>query len=298
MRKTVEKEALRPAASLRFLYGTRAGGLLLRLFVSRFVSRAAGKILDSRFSRVFIRGYVRRHGIDLSLYEKEEYRSFNAFFTRRIRPELRPFDFSPRAFVSPCDAKLSVYTVDEGGRYEIKGFSYTAGEFLRDKALAERFRGGYCFVFRLGVEDYHRYFYIDDGVKGENVFIPGKLHTVQPAALEKRRVFAENCREYTAIRTAHFGCVVQAEVGAMMVGRIVNRDGAGTCKRGQEKGRFEFGGSTVVLFVGKDRVIPDAELLENTKRGAETVVRCGERLGCAPLPPDDRKTEADEISGR
>ena len=151
---------------------------------------------------------------------------------------------------------------------------------MRDKALAERFRGGYCFVFRLGVEDYHRYFYIDDGVKGENVFIPGKLHTVQPAALEKRRVFAENCREYTAIRTAHFGCVVQAEVGAMMVGRIVNRDGAGTCKRGQEKGRFEFGGSTVVLFVGKDRVIPDAELLENTKRGAETGVWCGERLGC------------------
>ena len=81
-------------------------------------------------------------------------------------------------------------------------------------------------MFRLTVEDYHRYFYIDGGSKGENVFIEGRLHTVQPIALEHRRVFTENCREYTVLHTENFGDVTQVEVGAMMVGRIVNNQGA------------------------------------------------------------------------
>lgn len=185
MREVLKKEALRPAASLRFLYGSRLGGLFLRLLVCRPVSKVVGCFLDSRFSRILIRRYVRKHKIDMSLYEKENYKSFNAFFTRRIRSELRPFDHSPEAFVSPCDAKLSVFSVDEGSRFEIKGFSYSVESLLRNKALANRYRGGQCLVFRLTVEDYHRYFYIDDGIKGENVFIRGKLHTVQPAALGK-----------------------------------------------------------------------------------------------------------------
>ena len=294
MREIIKKEALRPAASLRFLYGTGPGRCLLGILCSRRLSQAVGKFLDSRFSKVFIRGFIRRNRIDMSQYEQTSYRSFNDFFTRRIRPECRPFDFSPEAFVSPCDAKLSVFPVDEGSRFEIKGFSYSVEELLKDKTLAEKYEGGLCFVFRLGVEDYHRYFYIDDGVKGENVFIPGKLHTVQPAALEKRRVFAENCREYTSMQTEHFGLVTQTEVGAMMVGRIVNNDGAGECRRGKEKGRFEFGGSTVVLLVEKDRVTPDEELVENTRRGDETAVKCGERLGVASRPAAPEGAQAPE----
>lgn len=158
MREVLKKEALRPAASLRFLYGSRLGGLFLRLLVCRPVSKVVGCFLDSRFSRILIRRYVRKHKIDMSLYEKENYKSFNAFFTRHIRSELRPFDLSPEAFVSPCDAKLSVFPVDEGSRFEIKGFSYSVESLLRNKALANRYRGGQCLVFRLTVEDYHRYF--------------------------------------------------------------------------------------------------------------------------------------------
>ena len=133
------------------------------------------------------------------------------------------------------------------------------------------------------MEDYHRYFYLDDCEKGENVFLKGRLHTVQPYALEKRRVFTENCREYTVLHTANFGDVTQVEVGAMMVGRIVNNHGAGAFKRGEEKGRFEFGGSTIVLLVEKDKVSLDEEFFVNTANGDETVVRCGERIGVANI---------------
>ena len=96
------------------------------------------------------------------------------------------------------------------------------------------------------------------------------------------------------MQTEHFGLVTQTEVGAMMVGRIVNNDGAGECRRGKEKGRFEFGGSTVVLLVEKDRVTPDAELLENTRRGDETAVKCGERLGVAFRPAAPEGAQAPE----
>ena len=138
MREIIKKEALRPAASLRFLYGTGPGRCLLGILCSRRLSQAVGKFLDSRFSKVFIRGFIRRNRIDMSQYEQTSYRSFNDFFTRRIRPECRPFDFSPEAFVSPCDAKLSVFPVDEGSRFEVKGFSYSLGEVLKDKTPSEK----------------------------------------------------------------------------------------------------------------------------------------------------------------
>ena len=279
MRPIVKKKTLRPAASLRFLYEKKLGTPFLKLLTSRFVSRAVGRYLDGRLSKGLIKGYVKKHGIDMNEYLAEQYPSFNAFFTRRIRPELRPFDCSPEAFVSPCDGKLSVFPVEEGGKFEIKGFSYSAETLLRNAELAEKYRGGWCLVFRLTVEDYHRYFYIDGGSKGENVFIEGRLHTVQPIALEHRRVFTENCREYTVLHTENFGDVTQVEVGAMMVGRIVNNQGAGSFRRGEEKGRFEFGGSTIVLLVEREKVLLDEELIRNTLEDGETKVLCGERIG-------------------
>ena len=69
------------------------------------------------------------------------------------------------------------------------------------------------------------------------------------------------------------------EVGAAMVGRIVNAPGSRNVRRGEEKGRFEFGGSTVIVLLQKGRAILDADLLRNTAQDAETVVRLGERIG-------------------
>jgi len=270
-----------PPKSLKFLYGTKFGGLVLRLITARWVSRLAGFYLDRRISKIHIKKYIKRHGIDVEEYLPEKYRSFNAFFTRKIKPELRPFDSSAEAFVSPCDAKLTVYPAGEG-TFHVKGFDYSVDTLLKDSELANRFMGGFCLVFRLTVSDYHRYYFCDGGEIGNNYFIKGRLHTVQPAALEKRRVFTENCREITVLNTDRFGCIAQVEVGAMMVGRIVNDKKEGRFEFGEEKGRFEFGGSTVILLVEKDRIAIDPEILENTQNGLETCVKCGEKIGtCA-----------------
>lgn len=276
-----------PPKSLRFLYGSVFGAPILALMKARWVSKLAGKYLDSKLSRGKIKKYIKKHGIDMSQFIEEDYPSFNAFFTRRIRPELRPFDFEPTALVSPCDAKLSAYAITDGLTVSIKGFDYTIEKLIGDGDRAAEFGGGLCLVFRLTVTDYHRYFFFDGGCARDNKFIKGKLHTVQPVALQRRRVFTENCREVTFLDTDNFGTAAQIEVGAMMVGRIVNAVKSGRFERGTEKGMFEFGGSTVVLLLKKDVATIDAEFFTNTANDCETAVKCGEKIGSAII----RQTE-------
>ncbi len=278
MREICEKGGEAP--SVKFLYETKTGGLILRLITRRWLSRLVGAYLDSRLSKCLIKGYIKRHKIRMEDFIAEKYRSFNAFFTRKIRPDLRPFEHSPQSLCSPCDGKLTVLPVTEKGEFQVKGFSYTAESLLRNEPLARKFYGGVCLIFRLTVSDYHRYHYFDGGYREAGVFIKGRLHTVQPTALEKRRVFTENCREYTVLHTENFGESVQVEVGALMVGRIVNNSPQ-TFSRGEEKGRFEFGGSTIIVLLEKGKATVDGEILENSRLGYETIVKCGEKIGLA-----------------
>ncbi len=280
-RKWLTAAKTTPTKVQRFIYRRYIGALFLRVATSRVVSKAMGKYLDSRFSRRHIKKFIKRHEIDITQFEKSDYLSFNSFFTRVIKPELRPFDFEPQSFVAPCDGLLSVYEVTPESTLFIKGFTYTIGTLLKNEELGNNYRGGFCFVFRLTVKDYHRYFYFDECDKEENVFIKGRLHTVQHVALNARKVFTENCREYSVMHTKNFGDVIQVEVGALGVGRIVNYHGVGHFNRGEEKGRFEYGGSTIIVITQKDKIELDTELLENTANGLETIVRCGERIGTA-----------------
>ena len=265
--------------ALRFLYRTVPGRVLLRGLTKPAVSRVCGRYMDSRFSRRKIRGFARRSGIRLEDYRRREYNSFNDFFTRRIRPELRPVDFRPGDLIAPCDGALSAYRISADARFPIKGSTYSVSELLGGDPAAGRYDGGVCLVFRLDVSDYHRYCYLDDGVKGPNVYLPGRLNTVQPIALACRPVFVQNCREYTVMRTEHFGTVTEIEVGALLVGKIRNFHGPGRIRRGVEKGMFLYGGSTVVLLLERDAaVLPDA-LWRTTARGGETPVRYGQKIG-------------------
>jgi len=270
------------SGALRFLYRTVPGRVILAGLTRPAVSRACGRYMDSRFSRRKIRGFVRRSGIRLSDYRARDYCSFNDFFTRRIRPELRPIDCRPGSLIAPCDGKLSAYRITADARFPIKGSTYSVRELIGGNPVASRYDSGICLVFRLGVEDYHRYCYLDDGTKGENVFLPGRLHTVQPIALASYPVFVQNCREYTVMETEHFGIVTQIEVGAMLVGKIRNFHGVGRIRRGAEKGMFLYGGSTVVVLLEKDAAVLPGALWSATERGLETPVRYGQHIGEVP----------------
>lgn len=264
---------------LEWMYGTRPGRLLVKLMIRPGVSRAAGWLLDRRVSALAVRPFIRKNHICMDDFEQRRFRSFNDFFTRRVLPGKRPVDDAPGHLIAPCDSKLTVYDIQPDSRFRVKGTEYTLEGLLQSKELAETFLGGTLLLFRLTVGDYHRYTYIDSGFVTGSTRIPGVFHTVNPAAASRCPIYRENTREYSLLESLRFGTVLQMEVGAAMVGRIVNAPGSRNVRRGEEKGRFEFGGSTVIVLLQKGRAILDADLLRNTAQDAETVVRLGERIG-------------------
>lgn len=264
---------------LRFLYETNLGGRLLGLFIRPGFSALAGHFLSSPLSRPMIRPFVKKHGIPLEEYPPERYRSFNAFFTRKILPENRPLDPAPRHLIAPCDGYLTAAPIGPDAVFSVKGVSYTLAQLLQDPALAGRYQGGTLLLFRLTPADYHRYCYVSDGTVSVRTRIPGVFHTVDPTGAARQPVYRENTREYCLLETAEFGTILIMEVGALLVGRIVNHPAAGPVRRGQEKGYFQFGGSTVILLLEPGRLQLEDALLARSAGGRETPVRMGECVG-------------------
>lgn len=221
--------------------------------------------------------------ISLKECTAKQFISFNDFFVRKLKMDARPFSNAPQDFISPCDARLTVYPIHENGKFEIKNTEYTLEQLLRDRKLAKRYEGGTLFLFRLSVDDYHRYLFVDDGVCSTERRIEGVLHTVNPAANDFCPIYKENTRTYTLLQSANFGTLLQMEVGAMMVGKIVNENAgaARRVQRGEEKGYFAFGGSTVIVLAQKGSAVPEKRIWNYSRLGIETRVRQGETVGTA-----------------
>lgn len=266
------------SAGVNFLYHTAPGRALLQILIRPGVSKALGAFLDTGLSRHLVGPFVKSTKLDLSDYPDRIYASFNDFFTRTVKEGRRPVDMDPGTLVAPCDGKLTVYPITAEGLFDIKHSVYTVADLLRDEALAKEYEGGTCLIFRLTPDDFHRYSFMDDGSILRSEILPGVLHTVRPIAFRRYPVFSENAREFAVLETANFGKVIQMEVGALFVGRIVNRPLTKFVK-GQEKGKFEFGGSTVILLLQKGAAVIDEELLENTRNGFESIVRLGAPIG-------------------
>ncbi len=264
--------------AIRFLYRTYIGRCMLKIMIRPQFSNVAYRYLNSRFSKWLIRYYIRKHHIDMRPYEKKRYRSFNDFFTRKKKKRKKSLWVSSD-LISPCDGYLSVYRLDGACNIRIKNVVYSAAGLLHNAVLAGAYQDGYCLVFRLAPHNYHRYLYIDNGTVERYVKIPGVLHCVRPVACECFPVYVQNSREYTKIRTEHLGEIIQMEIGALLVGRIHNHNRGRQVYKGQEKGYFEFGGSTIVLLVEKGKVCFNHDLSQNIGTGKEIAVTAGEIIG-------------------
>lgn len=264
---------------LKLLYSTLIGRTVLKVLTIPCISKSAGYFLDSRPSSLLIDPFIRHNNINMSDYIPKRYKSFNEFFTRRIRPERRPIDLSEKSLISPADGRISVYKIRKHSVFSIKNTKYTLESILRNKEFAKEYENGYFIIVRLAVDNYHRYCNADNGKILAYRRIPGVLHTVNPIANDYFKIYKENSRAYSVIETENFGRIIQMEVGALLVGRIVNYRQHGILKKGQEKGKFEYGGSTVILIARDENVIIDNDLIVNTYAGYETLVKMGERIG-------------------
>ena len=266
---------------LEVIYGHALTRMLLRPFLSPAVSDICGKFLSTRLSRRIIPSFVKKNHIDLGIYEKQEFDSYNALFTRKIKAEQRPINEQKNILISPSDGKVTAYPITQKGRFWIKHTQYSAAQLLNDERLAERYMGVWIYVIRLTVDDYHRYCYVADGRKSRQRKIRGVLHTVNPVANDYYPIYKMNSREYCLLKTKELGTILLMEVGALMVGKINNHEeDSAQVKRGDEKGMFEFGGSTIVVMTEPGMAEPDKDIIHNTKAQAETLVKMGEPIGC------------------
>jgi len=268
--KQWETSSPTPCKALRFLYRTFPGRVALKVLTTPAVAKMGALFLNSPLSKGLIKGFIKKNNIQVSRYEEKKYRTYNEYFTRKQKESITENDTDPDHVNAPCDSRLSVYPIDGNSVFMIKDTPYTLADLLKNQTLADRFQGGYCFIYRLSVDDYHRYSYIDNGYCEPSIKIKGVLHTVQPIATEKYNIYKQNAREYTVQHTSRLGTVCYVEVGALMIGKIKNHHTEGyTATRSEEKGYFEYGGSTVVLLFEKDRIMPDPAILNASERGME-----------------------------
>ncbi len=278
-RATGEKvtESVMGDKALRFAYETLLGRTLWPvLFGSKAISAMLGRRYDSPRSRKAIASLASIPGCRAEEAEKplSEYSSFNEFFTRRLKPGSRT---AGDGVVSPADGRLMLYlAADADSPFPLKGatrslrtvFDGNAPDGLYDIA-----------VVRLAPVDYHRFHFPCDCRTPEPVrVVPGKYHSVNPIALLRYPdVDADNERQIVAC-DADFGRFWLVDVGAFGVGTIVQTYSGETHAKGDEKGYFKFGGSTVILIARAGALVFDDDLVHNSAEGLETRVLCGERI--------------------
>ncbi len=243
--------------------------ILTYITTSKLVSKLYGLYNGSFLSKKKINKFISDNNIDMNLYENKEYKSFNDFFIRK----LNKISFDKEAFISPCSGKLLVYKIEDNLKVNIKNVTYSLEELFNTDISS--YKDGYMFVYRLALNDYHRFHYIDDGKRLDRKIIKGRLHTVSDSS-RNYKVFKENEREYSILDLKHFGKVIYMEVGALLVGKIINYDYA-SFKRGEEKGYFLPGGSTIVIVCNNIKV--DKDILKYSSKDIETIVNVGDKVG-------------------
>ena len=272
---------------VRLLYGTWPGRLFSAVIAAPPFSRFYGWLQDRPSSSRKVGPFIEKFHIEMTDFLPEEgrppespYSTFNQFFTRRVTERARPFAGPPQ-FPAPCDARYFAYNgLNDSVSIPVKGSPFKAQTLVQNEQWNGYFEDGPGFVARLCPVDYHRYHFPDDGEVLDTWRIPGALHSVNPCALACREdIFMLNERQVTILETDHFGKLALVEVGATCVGKIEQTHTEKRFSRGDEKGMFLFGGSTVIVIGEKGRWEIDPQILENTAQGIETFLKMGRPLG-------------------
>ena len=246
-------------------------------------SRLYGWFFHQPFSRRQIDRFILQNRIDMSevVVPDGGFQTFNDFFIRRLKPGARPVAKDPGVLVAPADSRLKVLQLRNDTILQIKGVTLTLPQLLHNTSIPENFTDGLCLQYRLAPSDYHRFGYTEDGVQSPVRVVNGRLYSVSPLALRHMpAIWGRNHRHWCIIETRSMGPVLHIEVGATGVGSIVQRRlHGGYCVRGEEKGYFQMGGSTVLIILQPDRVKIDNDILRYSRKDIETLVRYGEPVG-------------------
>lgn len=263
------------------------------------VMHALTRVRGGAVTRSAMRAFIRHFGVNMGEAVEENpsaYATFNAFFTRALKPEARPVDGAVDAIVSPVDGTVNqAGPIRDGRIFQAKGHDYSLQELIGDDELAQPFVNGEFATLYLSPRDYHRIHMPCDGVLREMLHVPGRLFSVNGITTRNiPRLFARNERVVCVFDTP-IGRMAMVSVGAIFVGSIETiwageitppagrrirrwRYGPGepagevSLRKGEEMGRFNMG-STVILLTepGKvdwrDSLLPDARMRMGAKIG-------------------------------
>lgn len=258
-------------------------GLILtsNRWIQKIVSGAYGFYASTLFSRREIKPFIREHNIQMQDFEIPEggYRSFNDFFSRKLKKGKRSFEQkSSQVVLAPAEGRVYYHAINQRGETSlfVKGNSYTVRELIGEETDGL----GHAFVIRLCPVDYHRYHFGFSGAVLDSKKLGGCLFSVNPIALQKNhRIFWENYREVFKLISDEQKIIYQLEVGAICVGSMTqNKKKGDVFYCGEEKGTFLFGGSTCILLLPKE-FKPSSDIVENSRKGFETLLQVGSELG-------------------
>lgn len=286
--RTVKTERVYGEGYLRFAYENPAGRFFVWLAARRaFFSQWYGRKMSKTASSLRIMPFITEYDLDVDEFVKSpfDFKTFNEFFYRQLKPEARPIAGDERVAVFPADGRhLGFPNVDTVPGFYVKGFKFSLAELFGDAEEAKKFAGGAMLISRLCPVDYHRFHFPVSGVAGDWRLINGWLYSVSPVALRRNvRYLVENKRVVTLIETTEFGTVAMIEVGATNVGSIVQGYVPGReVKKGDEKGMFAFGGSCVITIFQQGRIRFADDLVKTSADYIELYAKMGDRLGEAP----------------
>jgi phosphatidylserine decarboxylase len=310
--RTLKNEQIYGEHWLRFAYENPVGRMFVwalarRAFFSRWYGwkmnitahREGGPALG-QLVRIMLGGtnstdrilpFITKYNIDVDEFEKSpfDFKTFNEFFFRALKPGARPIAPAANAAVFPADGRhLAFPGVDQADGFYVKGKKFTLAELLGEDALPEdqrvlarQFADGAMLISRLCPVDYHRFHFPAGGVPGDFRLINGWLYSVSPVALRINvRRLVQNKRVVTLVKSPEFGLVAMVEVGATNVGSIKQTFVPGRpVAKGDEKGFFAFGGSCVITIFQRGRIRFDDDIVAQSREHIETYARMGDRLG-------------------
>jgi phosphatidylserine decarboxylase len=272
---------------LRLAYENPVGRFAVWLLFRRaFFSWYYGRKMNDRTSDLMIIRFIGDYDINVSEFVKSpfDFKTFNEFFHRALKPESRPIAPGAGTAVLPADGRhLAFPDIDRADGFYVKGAKFTVEELLGDAELAGRLTGGSMLISRLCPSDYHRFHFPVAGIPSGPRLVKGSLYSVSPIALRRNILYlVRNKRFVTLVESTMFGTVVMVEVGATNVGSIVQSFVPGRpVLKGEEKGMFAFGGSCVITLFPRSRIVFDADIVDQSASCTETYARMGDRLGLA-----------------
>lgn len=287
-KKQVEK--VYGQSALNFLYGPSPLSCLLGtpvrhlLAKTPWISSLVGYYQRLPWSQKKIIPFIQNFGVDPSefLNSIETFHSFNDFFIRKLKPDSRPIAAGDNVAIIPADGRyLFIPRIDQAEGFVVKGQKFDLCSLLQNETLAKAYAQGTMIIARLCPSDYHRYHFPCDCIPDKTHLINGWLYSVNPIAIKKNvSIFTQNKRTLCRLRTPQFGEVLFLEIGATNVGSIQQtytpfKD----CKKGEEKGYFSFGASSLILLFPPSTLALDSDLLAHPFQE----IRClmGQSMGSA-----------------